>query len=85
MITWKTADEVALRKAVLSIGEDRLAKRLTEECSSVLDAKLLAEASDSAVARLAAHKAGFDECIAALLRVALTKDAPPMDSGHQKM
>lgn len=85
MITWKTADEVALRKAVLSIGEDRIAKRLMDECTSVLDTATLKDASDSAVARLAAHKAGFEDCIAAILRVALTKEPSPLESGHKAM
>ena len=85
MITWKTQDEVTLRKAVLSIGEAKLKEQLMEGCTSNLDSKVLLEASDSAVARLASHKAGYEECISNLLRLALTPQPPVIESGHQKM
>jgi len=85
MITWKTQDEVTLRKAVLTIGDARLRERLLEDCTSTLDAKTLLEANDSAVVRMAAHKAGYDECITNLLRLALTPTPQPIDSGHRAM
>ena len=85
MITWKTADEVALRQAVLKIGEAKLKERLLQECTTKLDGKTLLEANDSAVVRCAAHRAGFEEAIDALIAVALSRPVPEINSGHQPM
>lgn len=74
-----------LRKAVLSIGEAKLKERLMEECTSVLDGKTILEGTDSAIARMASHRTGFEEAVTALVRVALTRDPVQIESGHTQM
>lgn len=74
-----------MRKAVLSIGEAKLRERIMEECTSQLDGKTILEGSDSSIARMASHKAGFEEAVAAMMRIALTPAMPQIESGHTKM
>lgn len=82
-LEWQIADRVAIRKFFNSVGQEHFVRIVKAANPAKLDATILTDKPDSAVARLAAMKEGWDSAVDFTVNVLASDTATlPPDPGY---